>query len=90
MRTPDCPPRSRFGEQIVLNAHCIDFVYGGVYAWAYLAMAGVAEPDILVILRTPYDSWGSATPSIAAVAQRAMHAMGMHRPVEAYTMAMTD
>lgn len=86
MRTPTAPPHARLGDQVVLNAHCIDFVYGGVYAWAYLAMAGVAEPDILVILRTPFDRWGAATPSIAAVAQRALCTIGMHRPVEAYTM----
>lgn len=86
MRTTKYLPPADFGEQIVLDAHCIDFVYGGVYAWAYLAMAGVPEPDIVSILRTPFDRWASAKPSIAAVAQRAMRTMGMHRPVEAYTM----
>jgi hypothetical protein len=84
MRTSTFPPASRFGEQLVLNAHCIDFVYGGVYAWAYLAMAGVPDPDIVVILRTPFERWGAAEPNIADVAHRAMRALGIQRPVEAY------
>lgn len=80
MRTP--PP------SIILNAHCIDFVYGGVYAWAYLAMAGVADQDIMVILRTPFERWGDAVPNIAEVAQRAMRTVGIQRPVEAYDCTM--
>lgn len=74
MRTPN--------EQLVLNAHCIDFVYGGVYAWAYLATAGVADPDIIVILRTPFDRWHAAEPDIASTARRAMDSIGMQRPIE--------
>jgi len=88
MRTPTFSPASRFGKQLVLNAHCIDFVYGGVYAWAYLAMAGVPDPDIIVILRTPFDGWATAEPTIADVAHRAMHKMGIQRPVEAYNCTM--
>ncbi|MGW8391636.1 hypothetical protein [Pseudoduganella sp. HUAS MS19] len=80
MRTPR--------PSIILNAHCIDFVYGGVYAWAYLAMAGVADQDIMVILRTPFERWGDAVPNIAEVAQRAMRTVGIQRPVEAYDCTM--
>lgn len=80
MRTPT--------SSIILNAHCIDFVYGGVYAWAYLAMAGVADPEIIAILRTPFDRWGDAHPSIADVAERAMRTVGIQRPVEVYNCTM--
>lgn len=82
------PPASRFDEQLVLNAHCIDFVYGGVYAWAYLATAGVSDPDIIVILRTPFEGWADARPNIADVAHRAMRNLGIQRPVEAYNCTM--
>jgi len=88
MRTSTYSPASRFGEQLILNAHCIDFVYGGVYAWAYLAMAGVADPDIIVILRTPFGGWDRAEPNIADVAHRAMRRMGIQRPVKAYNCTM--
>lgn len=81
-------PSSRYGERLVLNAHCIDFVYGGAYAWAYLAMSGVADPDILSILRTPFDRWHAATPDIATAAHRAMHTVGIQRPVHAYICTM--
>lgn len=88
MRTTTSPPDSRHSAQLILNAHCIDFVYGGVYAWAYLAMAGVSDHDIIVILRTPFDSWHTAEPDIATIAQRAMHAIGIQRPVDAYVCTM--
>jgi hypothetical protein len=88
MRTATSPPAARYGEQLVLNAHCIDFVYGGVYAWAYLAMAGVSDPDIIVILRTPFDSWRSAHPDIATIAHRAMDSIGIQRPIDAYNCTM--
>ena len=81
MRTPT--------PALILNAHCIDFVYGGVYAWAYLAAAGVADHDIIVIMRTPFERWGDATPTIADVAQRAMRTLGIQRPVEAYNCTIT-
>ena len=89
MRTYTSNPSSRYGERLVLNAHCIDFVYGGAYAWAYLAMAGVADPDILSILRTPFDRWDAASPDIATAAQRAMHSVGIRRPLDAYIAAMS-
>jgi len=89
MRTPTFSRDGRFGKQLILNAHCIDFVYGGVYAWAYLATAGVSDRDIMSIMRTPFDRWGDAAPSVAEVARRAMHTMGIQRPVEAYNCTMT-
>jgi hypothetical protein len=89
MRAPSFSNNGRFGKQLVLNAHCIDFVYGGVYAWAYLATAGVSDRDIIVIMRTPFDRWADAAPNVAEVARRAMQAMGIQRPVEAYNCTMT-
>ncbi|KQZ30270.1 hypothetical protein [Duganella sp. Root1480D1] len=80
MRTPT--------PSLILNAHCIDFVYGGVYAWAYLATAGIADPDIIAILSTPFNRWAEATPNIADVAHRAMRTVGIQRPVEAYDCTM--
>jgi hypothetical protein len=88
MRTPTSSFIARFGEQTVLNAHCIDFVYGGVYAWAYLAMAGIPDRDIMVILRTPFDRWHCAEPDIAAVAHGAMCSMGIQRPSNAHICTM--
>lgn len=88
MRMLTSSPAVCFDQQLVLNAHCIDFVYGGVYAWTYLASAGVSDPDIIVILRTPFEGWGAAQPSIAEVAQRAMRQLGIQRPIAAYDCTM--
>lgn len=78
----------RHDESLLLNAYCIDFVYGGVYAWVYLAMAGLADTDIIVILRTPFEGWDAAEPDIATVAHRAMQSIGIQRPVQAHICTM--
>lgn len=71
------PAASLYRDQLELNAHCIDFVHGGVYAWTYLSQAGVPDADILRILNAPAASWCFKVRNIEATARAALKAAGM-------------
>lgn len=70
---------SRYRDELLINALCIDFVHGGAYAWTYLAIAGVPDRDILRILALPAEAWCYLVPNAEAAARSAMRAVGMHR-----------
>jgi hypothetical protein len=78
MRTP-AAALSIDHEQILLNAYCIDFVHGGVYAWTYLATVGLREPQILAILCAPIETWCRDVDNIEDRANRALAQLGMQR-----------
>lgn len=44
-------------EQLSLDAHCIDFAFGGAYTWSFLANTGLSDHQILAILASPIESW---------------------------------
>lgn len=71
------PAMSYYRDQLELNARCIDFVHGGVYAWTYLAQAGVPDTEILRILNAPPETWCFKIGNAETTAQSALSAAGI-------------
>lgn len=67
-------------EQLLLNAYSIEFVHGGAYAWAYLALSGFPDQEILRILNAPPNIWCHRVKDVEATARSAMNAIGMRCP----------
>ncbi|MTW09929.1 hypothetical protein GM658_04890 [Pseudoduganella eburnea] len=69
--------KSPYRDELELNALCIDFVHGGLYAWTYLSRAGVADADILRILNAPADAWCYRVENAETTARLALNAAGI-------------
>jgi hypothetical protein len=76
------PTTTSIYHELVLIAYCIDTLHGGVYAWAYLSAAGLADADILRILANrPAEVLGSVD-DIQAKARAAMRIIGMQHALQ--------
>ncbi|WP_426339827.1 hypothetical protein ACN9MZ_26680 [Pseudoduganella sp. S-14] len=71
------PAASPYRDQLELNAQCIDFVHGSIYAWTYLSQAGVPDAEILRILNAPAEAWCFNTENVEATARSALNAAGI-------------
>jgi len=69
--------KSLYRDELELNARCIDFVHGGVYAWTYLSQAGLADAEILKILNAPAGAWCYQVENAEATARLALNAAGI-------------
>jgi hypothetical protein len=83
MRPPTSEPVSD-RERVLLDAYCIDFVFGGVYAWTFLAEAGFSDDLILAVLSAPIESWCHRVGNMELRARRALDGTGV-TPVTAIT-----
>lgn len=68
---------SIYRTQLELNARCIDFVHGGLYAWTYLSIAGFTDDEILKVLDAPPQSWCYQAGNAEARARAALDAVGI-------------
>lgn len=89
INAPDCrmdqlriahPEIGRYPDALILDAFFVDFVFGGAYAWAYLAKCAVEEADIQTILRTPIRDWSVPQCDIARAAEDALAKVGLRCP----------
>lgn len=71
------PATFAYREQLLLNAYCIDFVHGGVYAWTYLAKAGLRDAEIVRILSAPAETWCYKIGNAESTARTALIAAGI-------------
>jgi hypothetical protein len=63
--------------QLELNARCIDFVHGGIYAWTYLSTAGFTDAEILQVLDAPPQTWCHIPDNVEIRARSALRAAGI-------------
>lgn len=74
------PELARYVEPVIVNALCIDFIYGGAYAWAYLARQHVDEDDIWTMLRSPGRHWQLPELDVEQTADIALASAGLQHP----------
>lgn len=74
------PELARYGEPVIVNALCVDFIYGGAYAWVYLARHHVDEEHIWTMLHSPGRRWESPELDVEQTADIALASVGLQHP----------
>lgn len=70
-------------EQLFVNAMCIDFVHGTIFAWTYLSLAGFPDREILKLLSMPPEAWCYQVNCAESTARSALRAAGLQLPQRA-------
>lgn len=72
------PELRPYDDHWLLNAFCIDIVYGAAFAWAYLLKCGLPYDHVQAILHTATESWDFEVQDILLTADSAMATAGLH------------